>query len=434
MWLIRHRQEASGIPHLLVAPKSGPQLPQPPRRPHRTTTTTTTQEDLNDDDEPIDRSIYTDGQGDARGYYQDGAYTAAPDPQTTTTHSSQDGDEALKIAEAYFASLRYQFSRLRTQLHTPPPSHLVLPKTHAPYVGPFGPSSRTFTIWTTRLLTTDPHPIQLALMDKNSAFRLLRVLLGGGKFLRSGVEVTERTSRWVWSLLARLPDRGELDHVETGHIRELGKRAAVLMHSLKQMALLREEVELAGHGEEEAVGVWGGEDDDDEEEEQEQGKDVETEVKPKEEDDNPPAETTTRTIRHDNDEPSADTFTARNSKPEDTNTETRAKLNAGQDEMEDGEIDDSSDQSVPMDMDDEEDMEAAKARLLASLDAVPSSPSSSSPSSPSKQEEVEQEEEKFDPVRARMNMRATLNMILTVAGEFYGQRDLLEFRDPFRWV
>lgn len=33
--------------------------------------------------------------------------------------------------------------------------------------------------------------------------------------------------------------------------------------------------------------------------------------------------------------------------------------------------------------------------------------------------------------RAKANVRATLNMILTVAGEFYGQRDLLEFRDPF---
>lgn len=418
------------IPHLLVATKSGPQPPLPSRRPPRTTTRTITQKDLDDDDEPIDRSIYTEVYSDARGYYQDGAYTAAPDPQTSTTHTSEDGDEALEVAEAYFASLCYQFSRLRTQLHTPPPSHLVLPKTHAPYVGPFGPSSRTFTVWTSRLLTTDPHPIQIALMDKNSAFRLLRVLLGGGKFLRSGVEVTERTSRWVWSLLARLPDRGELDHIETGHIRELGKRAAVLMHSLKQMALLKEEVELGGHGDEDAIGVWGG-DDAEEDEEQVQGKDAETEVKPKEEDDNPRAETTTSMIRHDNDEHSADTSTAR-PKPVDADTKTRARLNVEQDEMEEGEIDDFSDQSVSMDMDDEEDMEAAKVRLLASLDAVPSSPSPSSASLHSKQKDFEQEDEKFDPVRARMNMRATLNMVLTVAGEFYGQRDLLEFRDPFR--
>ncbi len=36
-----------------------------------------------------------------------------------------------------------------------------------------------------------------------------------------------------------------------------------------------------------------------------------------------------------------------------------------------------------------------------------------------------------DAGRAAMNQRATLCMILTVAGEFYGQRDLLGFRDPF---
>lgn len=36
-----------------------------------------------------------------------------------------------------------------------------------------------------------------------------------------------------------------------------------------------------------------------------------------------------------------------------------------------------------------------------------------------------------DDERLELNMRVTLNMILTVAGEFYGQRDLLEFRNPF---
>ena len=36
-----------------------------------------------------------------------------------------------------------------------------------------------------------------------------------------------------------------------------------------------------------------------------------------------------------------------------------------------------------------------------------------------------------EAARAQVNLRATLNMILTVAGEFYGQRDLLEFRNPF---
>lgn len=444
------RQEASGIPHLLVAPKSGPRLPPPPpRQPHRTAEEGGVEDD---DDEPIDRSIYTNGHGDARGYYYDGAYTAAPDPDPApdlATHIEEDGGDAPElVAAAYFACLRDQFARLRTHLHTPPPPshHLLRPdddenenennetqqQPPAHVVDPFGPSSRTFSVWTTRLRTTDPRPAQLARMDKHSVFRLLRVLLSGGggggsgkqAFLRSGAVVTERTSRWVWALLARLPDRGELDHVETAHVRELGKRAALLMHGLRQMARLQEEVALGGGGGGQGVeGFWGGDGDDDDDDD---------------DDDYPPAETTTKrtTGPHENNnnnnnhEPPADGASAAE--------DTRGDIpNAQQDdEREDGEIDNSSSEegSAPMDMDhEEEDVDAARARLLARLDAVPSSPPSSPPGQKEGEREREQEKtETFDPVRARMNMRATLTMILTVAGEFYGQRDLLEFRDPFR--
>lgn len=324
-------------------------------------------------------------------------------------------------------------------------------------------------------------------MDKPAAFRLLRVLLGG-KFLRSGVEVHERTSRWLWALLARLPDRGELDHVEVGHVRELGKRAAVLMHSLRQMALLREEVELGGHDDEAGEGVWG----EDEDEEDDENEKAEIAVEQKEailteettnistDNKSPTQHFPTSTSQHgipasygNNNKPANSTI---NSHVEAKAETTKGKLEEeDDDEMEDGEI--GPDESIPMDMDMEEeeeeteateattattstraeDMETAKARLLASLDAAPSEsdddeqgrrqaatitpPPSSSKSNGKgqKQKEKEDKEEdqqrsRFDAVRARMNMRATLNMILTVAGEFYGQRDLLEFRDPFHGI
>ena len=69
--------------------------------------------------------------------------------------------------------------------------------------------------------------------------RLLRIILGG-KFLRKNQELRERTSRWIWALLARLPDKGELDYQEIGWIRELGKRAVLLMVSLAEMEVLKE--------------------------------------------------------------------------------------------------------------------------------------------------------------------------------------------------
>jgi hypothetical protein len=82
--------------------------------------------------------------------------------------------------------------------------------------------------------------------------------------------------------------------------------------------------------------------------------------------------------------------------------------------------------------DDEDDLEAAKSRLLARLDRSGGDSEPGSPNTPEEEEDGEHVQEDSDEaLRARMNMRATINMILTVAGEFYGQRDLLEFRDPF---
>ncbi len=273
-------------------------------------------------------------------------------------------------------------------------------------VGSFGAKSWTFRVWTRRLRQTDPLPVQIAALDRQATLRLLRVLLGG-KFVRRGCELRERTSRWIWALLARLPDGGEMDYSEVGWVRELGKRAVLMMVSMAQMEALREEVEGDLEG-----GEVGEEEEEEEEEEEFVGEMVV------------------------DDEEEASGAAARKAAPTPpavvANTAT-----AGDESQEEGEID--------MDLDDGEvsdddpattagnediaaDIAAAKARLLARL-ANPDA----------QQEEVQPTSEVrtpapagvFDEAQAQVNMRTTLNMILTVAGEFYGQRDLLEFRDPF---
>lgn len=289
--------------------------------------------------------------------------------------------------------------------------------------------------------------------------RVLRVVLGG-RFLHRGEPITERTSRWLWALLARLPDRGEMDHVEVGHVRELGKRAALLLWSLREMDKLREEVE--GHGSEDdddgeaelgahadgaGEDAWLGDEDDMDEGEvgeddsvgvlngdpaEEQKQNLAASEAPQDESAAEPS-----TFEH-NSEPinssSADipTSAANNTKPN----------NDDNSDMEEGEI---SDSSAPMEIeqdaqptgDSAETLEAARARLLANLDnADGANTDAEDPTSGAAEQDAVKSSSKTageadDPVRARMNARATLNMMLTVAGEFYGQRDLLEFRDPF---
>lgn len=463
-------QEASSIPHLLVAPKSGPHLPP----------------SHDDPDAPVDRTIYEDGQGDARGYYHDGAYTAAPDldsaaaPPTaiatgttaTATHGPNDpqpsscpSSTAEALAAAYFAALSARFLALRRRLHQPPPAAALaaLGPTSSPAVGRFGPASRTFAVWSARLRDLDPRPAQVAAMRKDAALRVLRVLLGGRAFLRRGAPLAERTSRWLWALLARLPDRGEMDHAEVGHVRELGKRAALLLWSLREMDRLREEVEGegAGYGEDEdededggvdgdegelvlgphADGVgedaWLGGDDDDHDngDEGESSERRETQRDAEQQPESAPTAKLNDNAPEQPVQPSSIAPASLSDKDED-------------DGMEDGEI---ADTPAPMDVEPgpaaEQALEAARARLLAQLNDDGDTPKHHADGGggaatgelaggeePRRREKGEQEEPLDDPVRARMNARATLNMILTVAGEFYGQRDLLEFRDPFHGV
>lgn len=386
-----------------------------------------------DEDESVDRSIYASGVGDSRGYYYDGAYTAAPYTDSCSGKGDNDGGErdtdtdAVALREAYYSSLASQFTALRRLLHQDPPASALqsLPRDHETEVGPFGPNSRTFRLWTNRLRYTDPLPAQIAAMDKGSALKLLRIILGG-KFLRRGYELRERTSRWIWSLLARLPDRGEMGHTDVGWVREIGKRAVLMLISIAQMAALREEVDddidrNEYHGDEEGT-------EDDEE--------FLEEMAPEEDDSEPPSSRTHTSEPGPKTTNGGQTATTppRPKAPQVVNNDGEMDMDL---DFEEGEVPD----SPILETDTKADIEAARARLLAQLDSTESKDGMPSPtgygdtadsSVEVEGEETEEDwEQAFDEKRSRVNMRATLNMILTVAGEFYGQRDLLEFRDPF---
>ncbi|KAL7621486.1 hypothetical protein AAE478_008809 [Parahypoxylon ruwenzoriense] len=508
------REQASTIPHILVARKAGPQPPpqtvSPPSNGHLD------RQHIEGEDgaeEPIDRNIYQDGRGDFRGYYEDGAYVAYPlgyfdeDEQEeeeeegdedynrdydghdykegedeegsaleyddeTSPDSSEGGphnSNSDEIRDAYFTSLTNQFLALRQILQTDPPDSVLssLPKSNPIKVGDFGRRSDTFSKWSGRLRGTDPLPAQIAGMHKDCVIRLLRVILGG-KFLRKKQELRERTSRWIWALLARLPDKGELDHQEIGWIRELGKRAILMMVSLAEMEVLKEHYDV-GDG---STGSQDGEVDVDE--------GIDEDLSPEEfhgddyfEDNMDDSHARTRNFDQAEDDKADKADASTNS----VDAEFSATCKEGSDnqvdikannadaegvsgvppsENETGEL---SDVEMQIDSEEEEDgevsdtpqqreestadIETAKARLLAQLGSTEDTSKNADAASafPEQQqertttplatdeEEAQKERERLQ--RTKINERATLNMILTVAGEFFGQRDLLEFRDPF---
>jgi hypothetical protein len=79
----------------------------------------------------------------------------------------------------------------------------------------------------------DPVPAQIASMEKVSVLRLL-MLLTKDKLMKRGMHISSNASHWIWSLLARLPDRGQLTSEEIGTVRELGKKAVLVGTGLRE--------------------------------------------------------------------------------------------------------------------------------------------------------------------------------------------------------
>ncbi|KAI6425351.1 hypothetical protein MCOR24_003138 [Pyricularia oryzae] len=422
------RDEASVIPHLLSAPKAGPQLPP---KPQGKQDASCDDDHVNDDtaDSPMDRSIYHDGFGDTRGYYHDGAYTAMPDVrddqndangEDITPEEAEEEARKVEVCKALYGSIISRFKSMRAIVHQEPPDDalLELSSDHGFEVNPFGSSKggqKSYTTWSWRLRNTDPQPAQIAAMDRTAAFRLIRVILSDIRMLKRGHDITERTSAWLWALLAKLPDAGELDYTDVGVVRDLGKRAVLMMTSLAQMTALREQVELGQHDRH---------DEDAGSNDAAPFNDGEVEHYEGEEEMNGATRDNSGAITDDvgNAATNGDDGAA---VPDQSALDAEAASDDEPMDLEDGEVDEGE---VPDDTsradDGSGDLEAIRARLLGDLEPPVNIEPEIEPS--------EHDDWEAAKLRSRMNMRMTLNMILTVAGEFYGQRDLLEFRDPFR--
>lgn len=340
------------------------------------------------------------GANDVKGYYSDGAYTAVPvaDQDSTGTKAEQQVPDDDDPQEFYRKNLFLRFRLLRANLRMPPPSTVIAaldeqhPTSFSDQQGPY------FSAWRRLLVRTDPVPAQVAVMDQAVVLRLIRLSTG---WLKRDRNIEPPLSRWIWALLARVEDVGCLGNDEVSVVRELGKRAVSVAMDMNQGWTGQEGHQDWSDVDEDAV-AHGPEEEPVAECEESNGLEVN---QAKSDMEGPSSEMDDRIP------------------PEDQEPEM---IEAGRIPTDADGVTSGDGPEVLDKEDGEVVLEEAKQRAVAQL----SSDGVSASGALEEGEEAEEEEEGEEPFPCA-NTTATLDMIVSIVGEMFGQRDLLEFRE--RW-
>lgn len=253
-----------------------------------------------------------------------------------------------------------------------------------------------------------PLPVYLAALSQNTLLRMLGYATEGLK--RNG-NIGSRQSAWLWGLLCRLGDVGTMDCDAVSVIRNLGKRAIWVGLGFFDEEAARLTAEYGGP----SADSTGDPADFLDKESVESGLE---DIDPAFSRDSPERDTgdmEQRRQRNTSSPPSSDY--SRTSPPRDDSAPNAGRVEAS-------------------------DVEAARARLLGRIKADGSADADAEERDGDEEEgphDDDMDHRHLDPAEEHIeaqtndcpdgNTRATLDMIITISGEVYGQRDLLEFRE-----
>lgn len=330
----------------------------------------------------------------APGYYADGAYTAAPIPTANYDSRENEDNDSGDTQEAYYSTFCSRFRALTSVLQNPPPSNFI-------HDSAFYTAQKLSTggrqVWRSALNTT-PSMVVLGQLPQDAilqGIQMLELRLANGNLLRKN-----SLSLWSWGLLARCRDAGQMGSEEIGILRDLGKRAVCLLRGLRAgMNHDTQDEELESEGDDNDSIVNGLD---------EEREDYRKHAEKDQECPNPEAKALTSSVEVKPDE-----------------AEATSTPNPDGSFYHDSDIDDA--------------LAAAKARVLSSLPQEtlaqePSNPAEETPPvlkdghSLSHDANTAGSAQNQEQQGEMLRLHATLDMIITVVGEFYGQRDLLEGR------
>jgi len=153
---------------------------------------------------------------------EDGTYTAKPIVYNNCSASS-----LPKAQRQYYESLLTHFTLVAATMRCVPPLSAVEKLTSSlPISFPVESKNARMT-WGQCLLNYDPNPVQIACMDESSIFELVRLITTKmrGLFQNNQDDTAKRTGAWLWAVLGKCPDRGELGSEEISDLRRLAQKA-----------------------------------------------------------------------------------------------------------------------------------------------------------------------------------------------------------------
>ncbi|KAI1947264.1 hypothetical protein LOZ12_000765 [Ophidiomyces ophidiicola] len=359
------RSEARTLPSIFIAPKS----------------VEGNREDLNGDKSNGEKH---EVETSYEGCYANGVYVALPTTADGAVALQQSDNMEPDPQEVYYNLLRHRFLLLRSTLKCIPPAEAIaaLDSQH-PITFP-DDSKRARFEWRLFVQNVDPQMVQIACMDPESVLRAIAVVtrLISDAAMSGEIARVTRLAAWAWGLLGRCREVGEMSSEEVADIRELGKRAVKILNKIREAEAQNCPTEAAG---ENGGGMMdeGGED-------------------------NVAAENS-----HDAQTGHQDEYSPPSVFPEEPNQLHVGKVAA----------DSEPTTTTNGTLNEADELEAAKARLRARLASVYTESDVDAGN-------IEQEtKDNGEAVEIRNETRAMLDMIISVVGEFYGQRDLLESRD-----
>ncbi|KAJ5188731.1 hypothetical protein N7491_005051 [Penicillium cf. griseofulvum] len=339
------------------------------------------------------------------GFYEDEAYIAPVDDlnENKAALSPSKLDELYSDAQgSYNNLLRHRFILLRSTLRCSPPAGAIntLDNDH-PISLPRKATSAHKT-WRRLLVTVEPRMVQLASMDMESVLEVLEILARMMSDVVRGDD-TQRVRRigaWAWGLLGKCREVGQLSTREVGIVRNLGKRAATILRKVQELENdeYEEEVDSSVSTQPKEETQRGNlADNEKDTKEAQQGSIVQDEKATKQETQPKP----TAQVEEEHKEGSQSELTVPN---EDENKQDELRETA-----------EAKDSSMPDVSLEQSDLQAAKMRLQVRLQTI-----SESVETPAKCDEEDD---------WSIQTHALLDMIITVVGEFFGQRDLLAQRE-----